>query len=91
MTKKKDTTDWKSVAIELANKVNFALANLAPRGGGSGLVYNTKTGKTSHWRDGFADALEMLPGLQVDREASHALDLSKKERDKFFKKLRASN
>jgi hypothetical protein len=57
---------------------------------GSGAILNTKTGTMQNWLDYFADALELMPGLTVDREAMHANQLPKRERDKFFKAREAA-
>ena len=75
--------DWKEIAITLWSDVNFAAANLKTTG--SGMLYNPDTGTSRHWKERFADSLELMPGVTVDREAMHAMDLPKKQRLKFFK------
>ncbi len=80
--------DWRHIAEQLAQKVNFAMRNL--RASGSGMVYRTSGGPAIHWLDFFSDALELVPGLSVDREAAHANQLPKRERDKFFKAREAA-
>lgn len=75
--------DWKEIAITLWHDVNFAAANL--KATGSGILYNPTTGTSRHWKERFADSLELMPGVVVDREAMHAMDLPKKQRLKFFK------
>ena len=86
--KKTKEPDWQAIAWKLAKKVNFALANLKPKSG-TGLIMTGSPGDKEyglkHWKEEFADALELYPGVEVDREAMHACDLPKKERDKFFK------
>lgn len=79
--------DWKEIALKLWQDVNFAAANLKSPGGV--LIYCEETKTSRHWKDRFADSLELLPGIEVDREAMHALDLPKKERIKFFKEQAA--
>lgn len=74
--------DWKAIATALFHDVEFALGNL--KCVGSGILYNSKTGKTRHWKMRFADNLELVPGVKVDRDAMFAMDLPKKERLKFF-------
>lgn len=81
--KKKSEPDWKEIAWQLWYDVNFAAANL--KATGSGILYNPVTGASRHWKERFADSLELMPGVTVDREALHALDLPKKQRLKFFK------
>lgn len=75
--------DWEAIAWQLGKEVVMALEFLKPKHGGSGVFQ--RDGKRKHWREMFADSLELLPGTTVDREACHALDLPRKERDKFFK------
>lgn len=82
-------TDWKKIAYALAGKVNFAIQYLAMRGGGSGNLYDSKTGKVTHWKDDLADTLEMLPGLTVDREMMHLCGLPRSQREKAIKALKA--
>ena len=80
----KKETDWKTIAVELLKRVDFAMQNLRPPPG-SGTLYNLKTGTMRPWREYFADAVEMVPGVTVDREALHAYDLPPKKRKEFFK------
>lgn len=74
--------DWKDIAVTLAKAVDFAIANLKASGSG---VFDDEDGVTWHWKDQFADSLERIPGVKVDREAMHALDLPKRKREKFFR------
>lgn len=76
--------NWKEIALFLAQQVNFAITYLAPKSG-SGMILNTNTGEMQHWRERFAEAMERIPGITVDREALYAFDLPAKERRKFFK------
>lgn len=81
-------TDWKAIAVALWHDVHFAAENLkAP---GSGMLLNSTTGEFRHWKERFADTLELMPGVTVDREAMHALDLPKRQRVKFFKERAAA-
>jgi hypothetical protein len=75
--------DWKHIAIQMGRRVNFAGGHLHSRG--SGDLCDENLQEIIHWRDFMADALELIPGLTVDREAMHALDLPQRERRKFFK------
>jgi hypothetical protein len=63
--------DWEKIAIELFNKVRFAVEHFKVQG--SGLVWlNPKEdadAKMIHWKLWFADALEMMPGVKVNRDA----------------------
>jgi hypothetical protein len=47
---KVNKTDWESIAIHLAQRVEFAIQNLEVRSG-TGLVMNMGTGKTETWRE----------------------------------------
>lgn len=42
-----------------------------------------------HWKEYFADAVEMWPGVKVDRELMHALSLPKKQQEKRVKEIKA--
>ncbi|MCW0218367.1 MAG: hypothetical protein OJI67_08605 [Prosthecobacter sp.] len=81
--------DWKEIAFALARQVNFSIQYLAPRGGGSGLLLNIKTGESRHWKEDAADALELIPGLKVDREMMHLMSLPRQQREKKIKTLAA--
>jgi len=84
----KKQPDWENIAKVLAQKVYFAIENLHARG--SGIIMNFKTEKCVHWRDSFADALELLPGLKSAREVMDAIGLPPKKRREFFKKREAA-
>lgn len=75
--------DWETIARTLWGKVYFAIQYL--KSNGTGTLYDHKTGIVQHWKDDFADALELRPGFKIDREGMHAMGLPKKQRDKFFK------
>lgn len=80
--------EWKEIAMALARQVNFSIQYLTVRGGGSGMLYNTKTGEPRHWKDDAADALEKVPGLKVDREMMHLMGLGPKQRAKEIAALK---
>lgn len=86
-TENQDTTDWKTIAMALANRVNFALTQV--EGSKAGFLIDNKNGGTRHWRDYMADGLEMIPGLKVDREIMHTMDLPKSKRKQAREKIRA--
>ncbi len=77
-------TDWKHIAIQLAQRVNFAVTNCKATGG----MYNIKTGQITSWREYMAEALEMLPGITVDREMLATYELPPAKRRKAQKELR---
>lgn len=88
-TKEKPFTkgQWKDVALTLARQVNFAINYLVPRGGGSGILFNVKTGEQRHWKEDAADALEKIPGVKIDREVMHLMSLPNKQRSKAIEAL----
>lgn len=71
--------DWKAIAVALWHKVSFAVANFELKG--PGVVIDTKTFEMRHWKDDFADALELMPGVKVDRDKLHE-EKPKKRRKK---------
>lgn len=75
--------NWKDIAEHLAKDVMWALKYLKVPG--SGLIVDMRSQQYIHWRDRFINDLEKLPGVELDREGLHALDLPKKEQAKFFK------
>lgn len=84
--------NWKKIATELAERVVQVLGK--PRGEMGNAMFlnlNGPAGKTAarHWRDDFADALEMIPGFKVDREMSRLMDRPAKQRDKAIAELKA--
>ncbi len=85
MSTEQDTTDWKAIATALAQRVNFAIMNLDARG--SGGMLNLETGKVTPWRDYMAEAMEMIPGVKIDREILSTLYLPPAKRRKAQKAI----
>lgn len=81
-----DKTDWKEIAMQLAQRVNFAIASLDCRNHG---LMNLETGKVTPWRDYMVEALEMIPGVVVDREILGTLSLPPAKRRKAQAEIRA--
>jgi len=85
------TTDWKKIAEQLAQRVNFALVNLSAPG--AGLVFemdpDAEHVQPRSWREYFAEALEMIPGVTVNRDRMHALGLPAAQRRKRLAELDA--
>lgn len=79
-------TDWKEIAMQLAQRVNFAVTQLHCKGSG-GFMLNTKTMAMTHWRDYMADGLEMVPGVEIDREMMQTFDLPMNKRKKAQKEI----
>jgi len=61
--KPKQRPNWKTIALALAQRVNFA-CTVQLRG--SPIIYNVKTGGTQHYLDYMADGLRMVPGIVID-------------------------
>ncbi len=80
-----DATNWKEVAIALAQRVNFAMVNCECKGGG---MLNTETMKITNWRDYMAEAMEMIPNVTIDREIMATLNLPRAQRIKEQKRIR---
>lgn len=74
--------DWKAIAQALAQRVDFAMRLLKAQGSGMVGTFDDEAEDVplQHWREYFADALEMIPGVRVDREMIHTFDLPAKER-----------
>ncbi|MFN4037327.1 hypothetical protein [Comamonas aquatica] len=79
MSEASDSTDWKTIAMQLARRVNFAVTNLKSNGGG---MLDLNTGKITGWREYMAEGLEMIPGIVVDREILATLELPPSKRKK---------
>jgi len=79
--------DWKEIAIQLAQRVNFAVTNCDCKGGG---ILNTETMRITPWRDYMVEALEMVPGVSVDREILATLCLPPSKRRKAQADIRAA-
>lgn len=78
--------DWKKIAIELGQRVNFAVQHLD---GKTGLMFNSQSGEFTHWHDYFAEGLEMLPNVKIDREILATMRLPKRQGDKARKEIKA--
>jgi len=79
-------TDWKEIAMQLAQRVNFAVTKCECKGGG---MLNTKTMQLQDWRSYMADAMDMIPGVKVDREILATLHLPKAKRLVEQKRIKA--
>jgi len=77
--------DWKSIAMALGQRVNFAVQSCDCKGGG---MLNLETGKVTGWRDYMAEALEMIPGVVIDREIMATLHLPTAKRKKAQSEIR---
>lgn len=78
--------DWKKIAHELAARCVFVVTYIR-QAGDSGLVFNTKTGDSRHWRDYVAEGIEMMPGVTVDREKLALMGLPRVKRGKALAEL----
>lgn len=85
MSQEQDTTDWKAIAMALAQRVNFAVTNCSAKGG----LFNTETGEITPWRDYMAEGMEMIPGLKVDRDMLGTMDLPPTKRRKAQAEIKA--
>ncbi len=74
----KQETDWKAIAMALAQRVNFAITNCDCKGG----LMNLETGQATGWRDYMVEAMEMIPGVTVDREILATMYLPRTKRKK---------
>lgn len=74
--------NWKEIAIQLGQRVNFAVTHLKCDGAGILADFEKPSDQWQHWRDYMADALEMFPGTKVDREMMHTFDLPRSKRKK---------
>lgn len=74
----KQETDWKAIAMALAQRVNFAISNCDCKGG----LMNLETGQATGWRDYMVEAMEMIPGVTVDREILATMHLPRTKRKK---------
>ncbi len=81
-----EATDWKSIALALGQRVNFAITHLDCKGGA---MMDMKSGKLTPWRDYMAEAMEMIPGVKVDREILSTLYLPQAKRRKAQAEIRA--
>jgi len=73
--------NWKAIAETLAKDVLFAINNLTSSG--SGLVMGgsplDKEVSLRHWKEMFADSLETIPGVKIDRESMYKSRKQKKK------------
>ena len=74
----KQETDWKAIAMALAQRVNFAITNCDCKGG----LMNLETGQATGWLDYMAEAMDMIPGVTVDREILATMYLPRTKRKK---------
>jgi hypothetical protein len=86
----KDDTDWKAIALALAQRVNFAMGNLKCEG--SGLLGNLEkpSSEWRHWTRYMAEAMEMIPGTKVDFEMLDTMALPRAKRKKAQAAIKAS-
>lgn len=82
--------DWEKIAMALGQRVNFAITHL--KADGSGVIGNLSkpSAEWQHWRDYMADAMEMIPGIKVDRELMHLNGLPRNKRRKAIADLKKS-
>lgn len=78
-------TDWKAIAMALGQRVNWAISHISERG--TGLVLNTTTGESRHWKVYMAEALRMIPGVTINDDILAAHCLPAGEKRKRFKQL----
>lgn len=83
-----DEIDYRAIAWKLMRQCEFALTKLKADGW-TGIFYTPSTGKSRHWKEDMADAMDLLPGVKVDREMMHACSLPKKQREKEIKRIKA--
>lgn len=81
-----ENTDWKEIAMALGQRVNFAVTYCECKGSG---LLNEKTGQIQAWRDYMAEALEMIPGIKVDREMMATFSLPASKRRKAQQEIKA--
>lgn len=77
--------NWKEIAIQLAQRVNFAMTNLKGTGG----LLNPETMKVTGWREYLAEGMEMIPGVVIDREVMATLELPPAKRKAAQKEIKA--
>jgi hypothetical protein len=81
-----DPTDWKAIATALGQRVNYAIKYCDCKAPG---MMNTHTGKVTSWRDYMVEALEMLPGVVIDRDILATLSLPMTKRKKAQAEIKA--
>lgn len=86
----KDDTDWKKIALALAQRVNFAMCNLTCTGAGVIGDMDKPSSEWQHWRYYMADAMQMIPGTTIDFEILETLHLPPSKRKKAQAAIKAS-
>ena len=79
--------DWKEIALALAQRVNFAINNLHANGSGIIGDLNKPSDEWKHWLHYMADAMDMIPGMKVDREMLNTMALPPSKRKKAQKEI----
>ncbi len=79
--------DWKAIALALGQRVNFAVQRCDCKGGG---MLNTETMQITSWREYMAEALEMIPGVAIDRDILATLSLPPAKRKKAQAEIKAA-
>lgn len=87
MTTENDPTDWKAIALQLGQRVNFAVRNLKAPGMGIVGNFDKPSSEWQHWHEYFADAMDMVPGVTVDREGMKVYRLPLNKQGKAFRDL----
>lgn len=80
--------DWKSIAMELAQRVNFAVSHL--KANGTGHLLNLETRQAKHWHDYMKEGLEMIPGTKINQDVFMALRLPSAQKKKRLKEIEMS-
>ena len=72
MNTEQQPTDWKAIAMKLMRQCEFAIGSLKADGW-EGILLDTSGPEITqrHWKEDMADAMELIPGLKVNREAMH--------------------
>lgn len=83
-------TDWKAIAMALAQRVNFAMKNL--KADGSGVIgdLDKPSSDWQHWTRYFGEAMEMIPGVTVDYEIVDTMALPRAKRKKEQARIMAA-
>lgn len=79
--------NWRVIAYELSECLVTALRHLHAKGGGILVNRNDTMDTGIHWRNKFANAIELIPGITVDREMSFICDLPRSQQEPARKKL----
>ena len=81
--------DWKAIAMALGQRVNFAITHLKAEGTGLIGNFDIPSSEWQHWRDYMADAMDLLPGVKVDREILCTLNLPRSKQRKAQAEIQA--